>query len=107
HVVDLGDGQFGGLDEQSGPFMDTAAIMKNLDLVVSSDTVIPHLAGALGVKVWMALGISPDWRWMIDRADSPRYPTMRLFRQRRLGDWQQVFEDIAGELRQLAQTGAG
>jgi Flp pilus assembly protein TadD len=86
------------LDEESGAFMDTAAVMMNLDLVVSSDTVIPHLAGALGIPVWVALALAPDWRWMLEREDSPWYPTMRLFRQRRQGDWDEVFERIAVEL---------
>ena len=74
--------------DQDGAFTDTAAIMQNLDLVVSTDTAVAHLAGALGVPVWVALPFAPDWRWLLDRADSPWYPTMRLFRQkvaRRLG----------------------
>ena len=96
-VVDLGP----ELDEQSGAFVDTAAVMKNLDLVVTSDTAIAHLAGALGVPVWVALGVGPDWRWMRKRADSPWYPTMRLFRQSAPGDWQAVFTEIAEEIRAL------
>jgi hypothetical protein len=91
-------------DETSGPFMDTAAIMKNVDLVVTCDTVIAHLAGALGVPVWVALAHVPDWRWQLHRADSPWYPTMRLFRQNRAGDWQGVFERIANELKALVQV---
>ena len=75
------------VDTAHGGFMDTAAIMKNLDLVITSDTSVPHLAGALGVPVWLALPFVPDWRWLLDRSDSPWYPTMRLFRQRRPGDW--------------------
>jgi tetratricopeptide (TPR) repeat protein len=94
-VIDLGD----QLDEATGGFMDTAAIMKNLDLVVSSDTAIAHLAGALGVPVWVALALGADWRFLRRRADSPWYPTMRLFRQTRLGDWDGVFTRIAAELR--------
>jgi Tfp pilus assembly protein PilF len=89
------------IDEVSGPFMDTTAIMKNLDLVVTSDTVIAHLAGAMGVPVWVALPLIPDWRWLLERADSPWYPGMRLFRQTRLGQWDDVFERIAAELRQF------
>jgi len=87
------------LDEASGAFMDTAAIMKSLDLVVSSDTAIPHLAGALGVPIWLALPLVPDWRWLLEREDSPWYPTMRVFRQRRRGDWEDVFHRIAEELK--------
>ena len=72
-----------------------AAIMKNLDLVISCDTAVAHLAGALGVPVWVALPFVPDWRWLLEREDSPWYPTMRLFRQRRAGDWGEVFERMA------------
>lgn len=93
-VVDLGP----RLDEASGPFMDTAAVMKNLDLFITSDTAVAHLAGALGVPVWVALSSAPGWQWMAGREDSPWYPTMRLFRQSRLGDWPSVFERIAAEL---------
>jgi ADP-heptose:LPS heptosyltransferase len=83
--------------------MDTAALMRSLDLVVSADTAVAHLAGALGVPVWVALSQSADWRWLYQREDSPWYPTMRLFRQRRWGDWGEVFERIAAEvLRRLA-----
>lgn len=91
------------LDEQAGPFMDTAALMMNLDLVITSDSVTAHLAGALGVPVWVALPIAPDWRWLLDRDDSPWYPTMRLFRQARFGDWDDVFSRIATELAAVAR----
>lgn len=94
-VTDLGE----ALDTESGPFMDTAAVMMNLDLVVTSDTAIAHLAGALGVPVWIALQIEPDWRWLRNRDDSPWYPTMRLFRQTELDQWPAVFEAMAMELR--------
>jgi hypothetical protein len=97
-VVNLGN----KLDEAAGPFMDTAAIMKNLDLVISSDTAVPHLAGALGVPVWVALPHVPDWRWLLQREDSPWYPTMRLFRQARDGDWESVFGRMADELKTVA-----
>jgi tetratricopeptide (TPR) repeat protein len=97
-VVDLGP----RLDEASGPFMDTAAVMKNLDLIVTPDTAVAHLAGALGVPVWLALAYSPHWVWMLARGDTPWYPSMRLFRQRRWGDWDEVFGRMAVELGQLA-----
>jgi tetratricopeptide (TPR) repeat protein len=87
------------------PFQITAAIMKNLDLVISSDTATAHLAGALGVPVWVALPFAPDWRWMLEREDSPWYPTMRLFRQQRPGDWQGVFDLMAGALGQHRTPG--
>src|SRR5262245_17820041 len=82
------------IDETRGAFMDTAAIMMNLDLVITSDTSVAHLAGALGVRVWVALPFVPDWRWLLGRNDSPWYPTMRLFRQKEPGDWAGVFEEI-------------
>lgn len=98
------DGRFDVVDLQcdvdgtAEPLMEVAAIMMNLDLVVTCDTSLAHLAGALGVPVWVALGARADWRWMLDRADSPWYPTMRLFRQPTLGNWQAVFQSIAVEL---------
>jgi hypothetical protein len=95
-VVDLG----GRLDQEAGAFMDTAAVLKNLDLVVTSDTALPHLAGGLGVPAWVALPFAPDWRWLLGRGDSPWYPSLRLFRQPRPGDWGAVFHGMAGELRQ-------
>ena len=69
-----------------------------LDLLITADTALAHLAGALGVRVWVVLQSVPDWRWLIDRADSPWYPTMRLFRQRTAGDWTEVFARVADEL---------
>ncbi len=92
------------LDEKAGPFMDTAAVMRGLDLVITSDTAIPHLAGALGVPVWVALPFVPDWRWLLGRDDSPWYPTMRLFRQKTAGDWEEAFGRMAAALRD--ETGA-
>jgi tetratricopeptide (TPR) repeat protein len=94
-VVDLAS----RLDETSGPFLDTAAVLPNLDLVIAADTSIAHLAGALGVPVWLPLALSPHWVWLLDREDSPWYPTVRLFRQRRWGDWPEVMERLAAELR--------
>ncbi len=88
-VVDL-DRQGRGL----GDFLDTAAILKNLDLVVTPDLSVAHLAGGLGVRVWAALPFVAEWRWMADRDDSPWYPTMRLFRQTRPDDWDGVFRRI-------------
>lgn len=93
-VLDLGS----RLDNEHGAFMDTAAVLASLDLVITSDTALAHLAGALGAKVWVVLPFSPDWRWLLDRQDCPWYPTMRLFRQRQPGDWPEVFQRIAMEL---------
>jgi tetratricopeptide (TPR) repeat protein len=87
-----------GLDEQGGAFVDTAAVMSQLDLVITSDTAIAHLAGALGVPVWVVLSTASDWRWLKQRTDSPWYPTMRLFRQTTLGDWPELFERVAQAL---------
>ena len=87
-----------GQQFESGNWLDTAAILSLLDLVVSVDTGPVHLAGALGVPVWVALPISPDYRWMLDRDDSPWYPSIRLFRQPKVGDWDAVFAKIADEL---------
>ena len=83
-------------------FREMAAVMANLDLMILSDSGPAHLAGALGRPVWVALCWQPDWRWLIDRSDSPWYPTMRLFRQATAGDWAGVFETIAAELAQAA-----
>ena len=95
-VFDLGS----DVDTIAGAFMDTAAIMMNLDLVITSDTSIPHLAGALGVPVWLALPFASEWRWLLDRTDSPWYPTMRLFRQTAPGDWSGVVEAMGVALRE-------
>ena len=81
-----------------GTFCDTAAVMQKLDLVLACDTAAAHLAGALGVPVWVALPFAPDWRWLLDRSDSPWYPTMRLFRQGQLGNWEGVFAEIQAAL---------
>src|SRR5262249_4400009 len=99
-VMDFG----GRLDETSGPFLDTAAVMKNLDLVITSDMAIAHLAGALAVPVWVALHFARDWRWLLHRDDSPWYPTMRLFRQPAFGDWDSVFARMAQEVQKRLAT---
>ncbi|QDV55047.1 tetratricopeptide repeat protein [Rosistilla oblonga] len=82
------------LDQSSGAFMDTAAIMKGLDLVVTSDTSVAHLAGALGVPVWVGLPKVPDWRWLLQGDSSPWYPSMRLFRQPEMKNWAAVMAEI-------------
>jgi tetratricopeptide (TPR) repeat protein len=102
-VETLGD----AFDASEDAFLDTAAAMMSCDLIVTSDTAIAHLAGALGRPVWVVLKRVPDWRWMLDRADSPWYPTMRLFRQPVAGDWRSVFADIERELRALPGVSAG
>ena len=95
-VVDLGE----DLDEAAGAFMDTAAVMMHLDLVITSDTAIPHLAGGLGVPVWLAVSASPDFRWLDAGDRSPWYPSMRIFRQPRPGDWESAFSAIFSALRE-------
>jgi tetratricopeptide (TPR) repeat protein len=85
-------------DTESGPFMDTAAVMLCLDLVIACDSALAHLAGALGVPTWLALDTAPDWRWMEEREDSPWYPHHRIFRQTHPGDWTEVFERMRHRL---------
>jgi ADP-heptose:LPS heptosyltransferase len=97
NIVDLAP----ELDNGTEAFEDTAAVMKNLDLVISSDTSVAHLAGGLGIPVWVALGFIPEWRWLLHREDSPWYPTMRLFRQPAMFDWQSVFKSIEQALWDL------
>jgi Flp pilus assembly protein TadD len=82
-------------------FGDTAALIDNLDLVISTDTSIPHLAGAMGKPVWLLLSTMCDWRWLVGRSDNPWYPTMRLFRQETLGDWSLPVEQVAAALAEL------
>jgi tetratricopeptide (TPR) repeat protein len=93
-----------GPDFDAGPdaFLDTAAIMTECDLVIGCDTGAAHLAGALGCPVWLALPYLPDCRWLLDRADTPLYPTMRLFRQQAPDDWNSVFAAMEKELAQRA-----
>lgn len=79
-------------------FADTAAIIANLDLVITVDTAVAHLAGALGKPVWVLLPFVPDWRWLLDRDDSPWYPTMHLFRQQHAGDWEGVLARVGDAL---------
>jgi tetratricopeptide (TPR) repeat protein len=82
-------------------FQDTAAAMMCLDLIISSDTAVVNLAGALGRPVWILLSFIPDWRWLLERADSPWYPTARLFRQSKNGEWGSVITDVRAELERL------
>ncbi|HEY1785400.1 MAG TPA: tetratricopeptide repeat protein [Pirellulales bacterium] len=89
----------GRLDGVAGAFMDTAAVIRNLDLLVTPDTVIAHLAGALGAPVWVALPLAPDWRWPRAGDESPWYPTMRLFRQTTLAGWPEVISRIADAIQ--------
>ena len=89
------------LDPQIHDFADTAGIIEQLDLVITVDTAVGHLAGALGKPVWVLLAFAPDWRWMLKREDSPWYPTMRLFRQQQRGDWSEVFAAVKQALQEI------
>jgi tetratricopeptide (TPR) repeat protein len=97
HLEELGNDFDGGPDA----FLDSAAVMQCLDLVITSDTAIAHLAGALARPAWVALQQVPDWRWLRRGADCPWYPTLRLFRQERRGRWDEVFESIHSELASM------
>ena len=92
-------------DFDAGPdaFLDTAAVMQHLDLIVAPNTAIAHLAGALARPVFVALDVNADWRWLLERTDSPWYPTAKLFRQPTRGDWRTVFDDIGRAVRSAMQ----
>jgi tetratricopeptide (TPR) repeat protein len=94
----------GNLAAEFRDFDDTAAVVADLDLVVTTDTSIAHLAGALGKPVWILLSRSPDWRWLLEREDCPWYPTARLFRQSMLGDWSPVIARVRQELENFIAT---
>jgi hypothetical protein len=83
--------------DELGDFADTAALIAQLDLVISIDTGVGHLAAAMGTPTWLMLAFAPDWRWLLDREDSPWYPSARLFRQKKLRDWDDVVARIATE----------
>ncbi|MDB4264707.1 glycosyltransferase, partial [bacterium] len=89
------------LGEDFENFADTAGAVANLDLVISVDTAVAHLAGTMGKPVWLLLPFAPDWRWLLDREDSPWYPSMRLYRQKSRGDWPEVFQRLASDLENL------
>lgn len=93
-IIDLGS----GLDENTGAFVETAAVLKNLDLLIACDTAIIHVAGALGVPTCIALNNSPDWRWLLDCNQTNAYPNTRLYRQPTFGNWKSVFQQIASDL---------
>src|SRR6266480_5009430 len=94
-IETLGD----DFDAGGGAFLDSAAAMMNLDLIVTPDNAIAHLAGALGRPTFVALMHVPEWRWLLDRDDSPWYPATRLFRQSSASDWAGVFARIADAVR--------
>ena len=88
-------------DSGENAFIDTAALIVNCDLIISCDTSIAHLAGALGCQIWVALKKIPEWRWMLDRTDSPWYPNMTLYRQKEPDNWEAVFKSMKQDLLSL------
>ena len=100
-------GGLGALDisAELGDFADTAAVIESCDLVVSVDSSVAHLAGAMGKPAWVMLPWIPDWRWLLDREDTPWYPTLRLFRQPSRGDWTSTIARVAEELTALRRGG--
>lgn len=107
HIKDISETFLHVLDftEKMTDFFETAGLIANLDLVITVDTSIAHLAGAMGKKTWLLLPFSPDWRWQLDRTDSPWYPTMQLFRQQKIGDWSEVLTQVKAELSKISQEG--
>jgi ADP-heptose:LPS heptosyltransferase len=101
-------GRLGGVD--LGPRLDdfdtTAAVVANLDLVITCDSAVAHLAAATGRRVWVALPFAPDWRWLLAREDSPWYPSLRLFRQPQPGNWADVFRRIRSAVDELPAQNA-
>lgn len=93
------------LADDRNRFVEAAAVVANLDLVITVDTALAHLAGALARPVWILLSFVPDWRWLLAREDSPWYPTARLFRQPTLGAWRPVIGRVRDALATLAAAG--
>ncbi len=89
----------GAGEDDRRDFLDTAAVMSLMDLVIAPESAVAHLAGSLGVRAWVPLPLVTDWRWLLDRDDSPWYPAMTLFRQDPSGDWEPVFGRMAARLR--------
>jgi ADP-heptose:LPS heptosyltransferase len=103
HLDEVGE-PITDLQAAIGDMADTTALIGKLDLVITVDTAVAHLAGALGKPTWVLLPFAPDWRWLMEREDSPWYPTMRLFRQRGFGEWAPVLERVRGQLAALAAS---
>jgi tetratricopeptide (TPR) repeat protein len=114
YSIQMGSAAAGALPSSPLPLIDhtaaltdvleTAGLIEQLHLVITVDTMVAHLAGALGKSVWMLVPFAPDWRWMLDREDTPWYPTMRLFRQSRPGAWEPVVQSLLGALEQGRHT---
>jgi ADP-heptose:LPS heptosyltransferase len=99
--------RFIDLTSKINDFADTAAFMKELDLIISVDTAAAHLAGALGLPIWTLLPLQADWRWGLEGKETRWYSTMRLFRQQTKGDWAGVIDEVGKELRAKALSRAG
>ena len=91
------------LGDEIETFDDTAAIIRNMDLTISIDTSIAHLSGALGKETWVLVSWAPDWRWLLDRVDSPWYPTAKIFRQMSIGDWTSVLKKLHLNLKKYCK----
>jgi hypothetical protein len=102
-ISSVGGVKIADLSPWLADFAETAAAVSRLDLVISVDTSVAHLAGALGRPTWLLLRYPPEWRWLLEREDSPWYPTARLFRQRKEGDWFGVAREVAVALAQMAR----
>ena len=96
--------KFNLIDTGPSPLQETAALIMELDLVITTDTAVAHLAGALGKPVWILLHHAPDWRWLTSGETNLWYPTARLFRQSTPGDWQEVIENVTRELKVLCNN---
>ena len=86
--------------EKIRDFTDTAALCEIMDIVISVDTSVAHLSGALGIPTWIMLPFNPDWRWLLARTDTPWYNSVRLFRQKKIGEWIPVFQELRKKLCQ-------
>src|SRR5262249_12622548 len=100
-IARLPPGTMTDLSVELTDFAETAGAILNLDLVIAVDTAVVHLAGALGRPAWVMLAFSPDWRWLLNRDDSPWYPTLRLYRQRTPGDWDGLIARLAADLSEF------
>ena len=101
--ADLAGGAIIDLAPELEDFAVTAAVIAGLALIISVDTAVDHLAGALGKECWLLLPFAPDWRWLLNRNDTPWYPSLRLFRQDRPGDWNEVLARVADNLARRAE----
>ena len=106
-AVLLQDDRIAHFGDDLRDFSDTAALLDLLDLVITVDTSVAHLAGAMGKPVWILLPYNPDWRWLLDRTDSPWYPSAKLFRQQQIGDWIGVVDQVKRELSYFLDIAEG